>query len=254
MSGAAVARVAVDTPQHAALASVLDYACSPTAPPPGTLVRVPLGSRTVTGIVWDDAEPGRTAADTPAPASAEARALKPLGEEMLSVPALSPAWRRLVSFAAGYYQRGLGELALSILPPELRRLDATQLARRVARLARAGQGGREDREDPPRPDSADAAPPDVPEPTAEQLAALAAWEADPLRPVLLHGATGSGKTEVYLRAAERALAAGRQVLMLVPEINLTPQLERRLRARFPGRVLVSQHSALTPAQRLRAWL
>ncbi len=72
--------------------------------------------------------------------------------------------------------------------------------------------------------------------------------------MLLHGVTGSGKTEVYLRAAAAALAAGRQALVLVPEINLTPQLEARFAARFPGHRLVSLHSALTPAQRLRHWL
>jgi primosomal protein N' (replication factor Y) len=72
--------------------------------------------------------------------------------------------------------------------------------------------------------------------------------------VLLHGVTGSGKTEVYLHAAETALAQGKQALVLVPEINLTPQLEARFAARFPGRVLVSLHSGLTPAQRLRHWL
>ncbi|MDE2564794.1 MAG: primosomal protein N', partial [Burkholderiales bacterium] len=89
--------------------------------------------------------------------------------------------------------------------------------------------------------------------TPEQAAAVAAL-AEPGPPALLHGATGSGKTEVYLRAAEAALARGRQALVLVPEINLTPQLEARFAQRFPGRCLVSLHSALTPAQRLRHWL
>ena len=233
-------RVAVETPQHAALASVLDYGCD-QVPPAGTLVRVPLGARTVTGIAWAEA-PGQAAAQGASPPPAE-RALKPLAEVLQAVPPLPEAWQRLVAFAAGYYQRSLGELALSVLPPELRRLDGAQLARRVARLDRQAAA--------PAPAET---PAEAPAPTAEQTAALAAWQADPLRPVLLHGATGSGKTEVYLRAAAQALAAGRQVLMLVPEINLTPQLEERLRARFPGRVLVSQHSALTPAQRLRAWL
>jgi primosomal protein N' (replication factor Y) len=250
MTGVAVVRVAVDMPQHAGRVGVLDYACE-HPPPPGTLVRVPLGARTVTGIVWADG-PAHPTQPTQPTQPAE-RALKPIVEVMQAAPALPEAWRRLVAFAAGYYQRGLGELALSILPPELRRLDATQLARRVARLDRAVQAPGPQATAPadaPQPGAAA----EVPAPTEEQLAVLSAWRSDPLRPVLLHGATGSGKTEVYLRAAEQALAAGRQVLMLVPEINLTPQLEQRLRARFPQRLLVSQHSALTPAQRLRAWL
>ena len=74
------------------------------------------------------------------------------------------------------------------------------------------------------------------------------------QPFLLWGSTGSGKTEVYLRQAQRALDAGQQVLMMVPEINLTPQLETRVAERFAGRRIVSLHSGLTPAQRLRNWL
>jgi primosomal protein N' (replication factor Y) (superfamily II helicase) len=144
-----------------------------------------------------------------------------------------------VAFAAAYYQRGLGEMALAVLPPELRRLDATQLARRLKRA--------------PAPPSGLAGPP-LRELTPEQDSALQALEALPPGPVLLHGVTGSGKTELYLRAAARALDAGRQALVLVPEINLTPQLEARFAERFPGRVLVAQHSGLTPPQRLRHWL
>ena len=66
--------------------------------------------------------------------------------------------------------------------------------------------------------------------------------------------TGSGKTEVYLHATEQVLAAGLQALVLVPEINLTPQLEARFAARFPNHRLVAMHSGLTPVQRLRHWL
>jgi primosomal protein N' (replication factor Y) (superfamily II helicase) len=69
---------------------------------------------------------------------------------------------------------------------------------------------------------------------------------------VLHGITGSGKTEVYLRLIERVLASGRGALVLVPEIGLTPQLLARLRARFDAPMAVL-HSALTDAERLDAW-
>lgn len=73
------------------------------------------------------------------------------------------------------------------------------------------------------------------------------------RPMLLHGVTGSGKTEVYLRLAERVRDAGRQVIILVPEIALTPQTVRVFQRRFGGGVAVL-HSGLTGAERRQAWL
>ena len=69
---------------------------------------------------------------------------------------------------------------------------------------------------------------------------------------LLHGVTGSGKTEVYLRAMERVRASGRRSLILIPEISLTPQLIDRLKARFTGRVGIL-HSRLTEAERWAQW-
>jgi len=72
------------------------------------------------------------------------------------------------------------------------------------------------------------------------------------RRFLLHGVTGSGKTEVYLRAVACALEAGRQALLLVPEITLTHQLVARLRARF-GDQLAVLHSGLSPSEKLEQW-
>jgi primosomal protein N' (replication factor Y) len=247
-------RVAVETPTHTGLGAPLDYLSEcPLAP--GTLVRVPLGRREVTGIVWDDdpataATPAATEADpaTPALPAGKPPTLKPIVQAMSSLPPLADAWRALVAFAAGYYQRGVGELALAVLPPELRKLDDRQIANRIAKLHKAAAA--------PANDAAhsDEPPPASPEQDAA-LARLAEAQRDATPPtVLLHGVTGSGKTEVYLRAAARALDAGRQVLVLVPEINLTPQLEARFAQRFAGRRIVSLHSALTPAQRLRHWL
>lgn len=72
------------------------------------------------------------------------------------------------------------------------------------------------------------------------------------KPFLLFGVTGSGKTEVYLRAIEATLARGKRVLVLVPEIALTPQLAARFLSRLGGGVALF-HSSLTPAQRLDEW-
>ncbi len=95
-----------------------------------------------------------------------------------------------------------------------------------------------------------------PSPTADQEQALSeilpAIEKREFSPFLLHGVTGSGKTEVYLRAIEKTLEEGREALVLVPEISLTPQLVGRFRARFGARVAVL-HSALGKGERLDEW-
>lgn len=81
-----------------------------------------------------------------------------------------------------------------------------------------------------------------------------AWTAPdgPAPKFLLHGVTGSGKTEIYLRAIEQVLTQGRQAIVLVPEIALTPQTVARFAGRFPGRVTVI-HSALSAGERYDIW-
>ena len=74
----------------------------------------------------------------------------------------------------------------------------------------------------------------------------------PLRPFLLHGVTASGKTEIYLRAAEETIKRGRQAIILVPEIALTPQTVQRFLARFPGQVGLV-HSKLSEGERYDTW-
>jgi len=243
-----VVAVVVDLPHHSGLAGPLSYLHDQPLMP-GTLVWVPLGRREVMGVVWEaNGLPVDQALAPDARNSPAGAGLKPISR-VLDLPPLDRAWRQLVAFAAGYYQRGLGELALSVLPPELRKATPDSLSRRRTRLSRQA--------------AADAAPVQaLPALTAEQAAALEALVGAPSQampdkppiPVLLHGVTGSGKTEVYLRLAEQTLARGQQVLVMVPEINLTPQLEARLRARFAGHRLVTLHSGLTPAQRVNHWL
>ena len=223
--------VLVELPRHSALDAALHYRCAHRVPQ-GTLVRVPLGKRLVAGIVWrDGAEPP---ADT---------TLREVAEVLDALPPLSPSWCALLDFAAAYYQRSAGELALTVIPPELRDLDAVKLARRLKRLHKRLAAT-------PAPADAEVLRPLSPAQAQVLSAVLAAEPAAHL----IHGVTGSGKTEVYLRAADAALVRGEQVLVLVPEINLTPQLEARFAQRFPGRSLVTLHSGLTPAQRLQNWL
>jgi len=226
-------RVAVDAPQHTGLIGPLDY-ISERMLSPGTLVSVPFGRREVPGVVWSG-EPG----------DAVGTELKPVSHALASLPPLNAAWLELVEFASAYYQRSVGEVALSVLPPELRKLDDAQLANRIKKLHKALAVR-------PAPPGETEAPP-LNEAQTDALARIGD-AAGGANTVLLHGVTGSGKTEVYLGAAARALAAGRQALVLVPEINLTPQLEARFTERFAGRHIVSLHSGLTPAQRLRSWL
>jgi len=226
--------VVVAAPAHSGVGGPLTYRSElPLAP--GQLVRVPLGRREVLGVVWERLP------DSGGLAPAQAKAV--LGA-LEGLTPLSPTWCKLVAFTAAYYQRSLGEVALAALPPQLRELSAVQLARRLKR---------------PSVDTSTAeCLRELVELSPEQTAALAQLEADP-RPALLFGSTGSGKTEVYLRAAACVLAADpdAQVLVMVPEINLTPQLQARFEERFAhlGRErVVALHSGLTPAQRLKSWL
>ena len=224
----------VATPAHSGVSGPLTYRSElPLAP--GRLVRVPLGRREVLGVVWS------LLPDSGGLAPAQAKAVLGALEGLTS---LSPIWRKLVTFTAEYYQRSLGEVALAALPPQLRELSNVQLARRLKRPSADTSTEESERHRLVL--------------SPEQTAALAQLDADP-RPALLFGSTGSGKTEVYLRAAARVLAEDpeAQVLVMVPEINLTPQLQARFEERFAhlGRErVVALHSGLTPAQRLKSWL
>jgi primosomal protein N' (replication factor Y) (superfamily II helicase) len=223
--------VVVATPAHSSISGPLSYLSElPLAA--GTLVRVPLGRREVLGIVWN--------ASSTVEGHESARQEKSIAGSLEAVPPMSPAWMRLVTFSANYYRRGLGEVALAGLPPQLRELTAAQLARRLKRSEPAVQRGQ-------YADSLQL--------TAEQHAALADFERAP-GPFLLFGATGSGKTEVYLQAVHRLLERepGAQALVMVPEINLTPQLQERFVARFGAGNVVAMNSGMTPPQRLKSWL
>jgi primosomal protein N' (replication factor Y) (superfamily II helicase) len=338
MSGLFV-RVALDHP----LPQLFDYRCDPAlSPAPGMLASVPFGKRQVVGLIWEvTAE-----SDVPAERLRDVRAL------CVAIRPLAEQWLALVSFAADYYQRPPGEVALPALPQALRdparwsRVVQTRIAFRLTadgraalpgvlppragalrRLAAAlaasdalevadaralhakasatlagwqaegwieavrrddaaGAGtacGREvgtsrigepagnppldgapgpvDPTTPVEESAASVLPAARPALTPEQAEALDAIRAARgFSPFLLHGVTGSGKTEVYLHALD-ALFTERpdaQALVLVPEINLTPQFEAAFRARFVAMhgasSIVTLHSAMADGDRARSWL
>ena len=225
-----IVRVALDVPLHRFFDYLAPEGEALTVADIGLRVRVPFGRQSKIGVL----------VELPASSDFSPAQLKSVEGILRDLPPLPPDWFRLCEFCAAYYQAPLGEVMISTLPAGLRRVDPpkARATRRVTKNLPAQT----------RPTL-----------TAEQQAALDRIAADggadddSFRAYLLHGVTGSGKTEVYLRLVERALATGKQALLLVPEINLTPQLEARVAARFPEAGLASLHSELTEAARTRNW-
>ena len=200
---------------------------------PGARVEVPFGRRDVVGYVIGDDEPL---------AGGSARLVTAVLDEQ---PPLDAVSLQLALWIAARYCAPLGEVVRAMLPKGVRAArpggrrrgprstSAAMTAARVVAIA----------EQPPMLTDAQAAA------ASPLVDAIARGEH---RRILLHGVTGAGKTEVYLAAISAALEAGRQAIVLVPEIALTPQTIRRFAARFPGRVAVL-HSALTESERAAEW-
>ena len=199
---------------------------------PGARVEVPFGARTVLGYVVARTEES----DIDAP--------RPLTRVLEEAPLLDPVAVQLARWIAERYVAPLGEVIKAMLPTGVRS---------------AKPGGRKRG---PRTTSRSVAAIDEAVSTqapllsdAQQAAAAPLLQAIDERRhlrLLLHGVTGSGKTEVYLAAISRALEHGRGAIVLVPEISLTPQTVDRFAGRFPGRVALV-HSALTDAERAAQW-
>lgn len=245
-------QVALDVP----LAGVFDYSCS-QALQPGTRVIVPFGRRSMVGMVVRQVEQPSVDPDT----------VKPVELVLEDLPPMPADWLRLAGFASQYYQRPPGEVMLPALPAALRKVSAYQGKRSaggpVCRLDRTAQkavkkAGKAheavQKNTAAQADLASTIDLNVAQQQAVDRIALIQGH----KTLLLHGVTGSGKTEVYLHAAMPVLQQGRQVLLMVPEINLTPQLEQALRTRLEpmiGSVGVAvMHSGLADGQRLQAWL
>ena len=195
---------------------------------PGHRVTVPFGRRTTYGFVVElnTEDPG-----------VEIKPIATAGAE----PMLLPHQVTLARLVADHYWLPLIECLRAMLPPRVRSTgssgaQASTRQRRHSRLVELATG--------PAPAVQQV------ELTAEQHAALEMISGNQI--TLLHGVIASGKTEVYLAAAQRALAEGLRVLMLVPEISLTPQLVQRVRARLQAPIAVL-HSQVTELERAQQW-
>ncbi|WP_448507543.1 primosomal protein N' [Immundisolibacter sp.] len=282
-----ILKVAIDAP----LWHLFDYLPLFNAPPPavGCRVRVPFGRRSQVGLVVVHASHAEVAEaqlrHIHEPLDAEPL-LSPSVLELLRRAAdyyHAPPGEVLVGTLPGLLRAGrpaqqvvvwqwsLTESApdpdsltraprqaalLSVLaegPREESQLDAALPTWRVTARTLAGKGWIKRAQ--VAPDSATDWTPEVGHAltTAQRAAVDAVAASTGFGAFLLDGVTGSGKTEVYLTAIERVLATGRQALVLVPEISLTPQTEARFRARF-GPAVAVLHSGLSDGERLAAWL
>jgi primosomal protein N' (replication factor Y) (superfamily II helicase) len=228
-----ILQIALDTP----LNSVFDYGWpyeEGQLPQVGQLALVSFGRREAMGLIVAIKEETEVPPEKLKDALAVRSQLSPLSKE----------WLALAGFAADYYQRPLGEVALPGLPKNLRIPKTVALDRALKKLAKLDAAN-------------DATPSGMPPLNPQQReAADAIGGAIGFKPLLLYGVTGSGKTEVYLQACAQVLARDpqAQILILVPEINLTPQLEGNIRARFPGLALATLHSSLSEGERMLHWL
>ncbi|MFN2581767.1 MAG: primosomal protein N', partial [Candidatus Dormibacteria bacterium] len=199
---------------------------------PGVRVEIPFGKRSVMGYVVSRE------------ASTQHDDVRPIAGVLDSSPVLGQAQLDLALWIAERYVAPLGEVIRAMVPKGVRASRPTR--RRGARTtSRAVEEARLPRDAGVAP-SLSAAQRLATEPLLDEIAQRSH------RRVLLHGVTGSGKTEVYLRAIAAALESGRGAVVLVPEIALTPQMIRRFAERFPQRVAVV-HSALTDAERADEW-
>lgn len=231
-------RVALDVP----LRGLFDYYHTESVTV-GTRVLVHFGRRKLIGMVIE----------TPEQPQFNIEQVKAIDMLLDDLPPMDKTWLDLAQFAALYYQRPLGEVVMPALPGPLRKPAAYTGKRAaggpIARLLKRKKAA-----------SKTTKPTQAPTLNQEQQQAVNTINASSgAMRYLLYGITGSGKTETYVQVALQVLAQGKQVLFMVPEINLTPQFEQTLRQRLvteqgqPYGIAV-MHSGLADGKRLEAWL
>lgn len=192
---------------------------------PGLRVKVPFGRQEKIGVIIDTVD----YSDVPV------EKLKSILEVLDEEPLFSKPLFQLIEWAANYYQCSLGEMLKTAIPGWLRKGKKSKIDLKYSNAMPSPKSNAHILN------------------AAQQLAVTTVHQAfNTFQTFLLEGITGSGKTEVYAYLIEQALQASKQVLILVPEIGLTPQIIKRFETRFQVPI-ASLHSTLTDKQRYHAW-
>ena len=214
--------VSVDTPLYRQFDYLVPNSLTVTLVP-GLRVRVPFGRRRVVGVVLEKPR-------NEAPGKHKYREIEAVLDD---APLLNAELMTLLRWVASYYQHPQGEVLAAALPGPLRK--GTKLRAPKIKAAAVADDA------------------ELPLTDEQQSALQALVDLRGFAPTLLEGVTGSGKTELYLRLAADAGRRGEQVLVLCPEIGLTPQLLDRFTRRL-GAGVASYHSGMSEAERAHVWL
>ena len=236
-----VVQVVVDKPLAQGFDYLWDSEKLGAAPQVGQLVEVPFGRSSLVGLVIK----------VSAHSDFEIDKLKSV-TKLAPLPAFEPAALRLINFASQYYIHALGETIIPTIPQMWKKSENWEKIPKKL-IAAAEKKKKKSLEEKSEGLIGEA------ELNADQKQALekirqGSRGKNEFKAMLLQGQTGSGKTAVFLNWLREALSdESAQVLLLVPEINLTPQLERRVRAYFPEKKMVVLHSGVTEKERGIAW-
>lgn len=210
----------------APIKQVLTYSYTEKDLMPGQLVSVPLGKRSVQGLIIESKTPKK---EDKSEAKFKIKSIIEIHPLDYLITENNITW---LKWLASYYLHPIGLVAKHALAP-------------------LKTSNRKSKKTPPTPETSLANRPILTPQQGEVIASIIKHKN--FKTHLLFGVTGSGKTEIYMRIIERVLRNQKQVLLLVPEISLTPQLISRFTSRFPGQV-ASIHSQLTPREKTNQWL
>lgn len=225
-----ILRVAVPSPLRHIFDYLLPENCDPKAVASGVRVLVPFGAREIIGVVLEVANHSEFATTK----------LKPALAILDSQPLLPKTIIALINWTSNYYHHPIGDVVSNALPTLLRETSRKKKNEDYVLALETS------------PKQAGNVPMLLNEDQKLAINKIQNHLAE-FKTFLLNGVTGSGKTEVYLRVIEEVIASGKQALVLVPEINLTPQTIARFAERFAVKIALF-HSRLTPKERLNSWL